>query len=49
MTQLDEKQLDALRAFLPLVHKATNDLMDSFEAGMMSYSKSSAYAVMKSS
>ena len=35
MSQLDEKQLEALRAFLALVHEAERDLSESFETGMM--------------
>lgn len=49
MTQLNEKQLEALRAFVVLVNEAASDLNESFETGMMSDSKSSAYAVMMAS
>jgi hypothetical protein len=47
--QLNEKQLDALRAFLALVHEAERDLNESFETGMMSDSKSSVFAVSRAS
>jgi hypothetical protein len=49
MSQLNEKQLEALRAFVVLLNEAESDLNESFETGMMSDSKSSAYAVMKAS